>query len=150
MIDLFDAFHKLVIALELQAVDYALCEGLAMAVHGFPRATVDIDLLILSKSLDQAMTIARDLGYTIRGKDLSFARGAFEIRRVSKIDSASGDRLSLDFLLVTSETLPAWESRMEADWEGGKLSVVSREGLIKMKHLRGSGQDLDDIEKLRS
>jgi hypothetical protein len=150
MIDLFDEFQKLVSALELQAVDYALCGGLAMAVHGFPRATVDIDLLILSESLDQAMTIARDLGYTIRGKDLSFAGGAVEIRRVSKIDSASGDLLSLDFLLVTPETLPVWQSRIEAHWEGGRLYVVSREGLIKMKHLRGSGQDLDDIEKLRS
>lgn len=29
------------------------------------------------------------------------------------------------------------------------LSVVSREGLIRLKSLRGSGQDLDDIEFLK-
>lgn len=149
MIDLFDEFQKLVTALEHQSVDYALCGGLALAVHGAPRATIDIDLLILSESLDQAMKIARELGYRIKGKDLSFANGAIEIRRISKIDPTSGDLLSLDFLLVTPEILPVWESRTKALWEGGDLSVVSRDGLVKMKQLRGSGQDLDDIEKLR-
>ena len=29
-----------------------------------------------------------------------------------------------------------------------ELKVISREGLIYMKKLRGSGQDLDDIKKL--
>jgi Nucleotidyl transferase AbiEii toxin, Type IV TA system len=150
MIDLFDEFQKLVSALEHQSVDYALCGGLALAVHGSPRATIDIDLLILSESLDQAIEIARELGYTIRGKDLSFADGAIEIRRISKVDSESGDLLSIDFLLVTHGILPVWQSRTKAHWAGGNLSVVSRAGLIQMKQMRGSGQDLDDIEKLRS
>jgi hypothetical protein len=34
-------------------------------------------------------------------------------------------------------------------WEEGRLWVVSREGLIYLKSLRGSGQDLDDIQKLK-
>jgi hypothetical protein len=36
------------------------------------------------------------------------------------------------------------------EWEGGTLSVVSPEGVIILKSLRGSGQDQDDIEYLRS
>ena len=149
MLDLFEEFQKLVNTFERQAIEYALCGGMAMAVHGSPRATIDIDLMILSDSLDAALTVAQDLGYTIRGKDLSFANGAIEIRRISKIDTA-GDLLSLDFLLVTPEILAVWNSRIEAAWEGGKLSVVSRAGLIELKQLRGSGQDLDDIKNLRT
>jgi len=66
------------------------------------------------------------------------------------MDPESGDLLSLDFLLVTPEIFPLWESRTVADWEGGKLSVVSRSGLISLKRLRGSGQDEDDIRVLQS
>src|ERR1044072_595015 len=42
----------------------------------------------------------------------------------------------------------SWEARVEAEGEGGKLSVVSPTGLIALKQLRGSLQDLADIEAL--
>jgi hypothetical protein len=89
------------------------------------------------------------LGYEIRGKDRSFPNGAVEIRRISKIDAESGDILPLDLLLVTPQIRPVWDSRVESEWEGGKLSVVSRQGLIALKQLRSSGQDLDDIQVLK-
>ena len=141
---------KLIKLLDEYEINYALCGGLAMAVHARPRATIDIDMLILAESLEKVLPIALKLGYNVRGKDLSFANGAIEIRRVSKIDPESGDLLSLDLLLVTPEILPIWESRTMADWEGGKLSVVSRSGLISLKKLRGSGQDQDDIKALQA
>ncbi|MDQ6653682.1 MAG: hypothetical protein M3Y84_13190 [Acidobacteriota bacterium] len=149
MLDLYDEFHKVIRLLEEHEIAYALCGGLAMAVHGRPRATIDIDMLILSESLKKLLPLVAKLGYNIRGSDLSFAKGAIEIRRVSKIDSESGDLLSLDLLLVTPELLSVWESRTDASWEGGKLSVVSRSGLISLKLLRASGQDLDDIKALQ-
>ena len=149
MFDITDELRALVAALEKQEIDYALCGGMAMAVHGRLRATIDIDLLILAGSQDDVLAVAKSLGYNVRGKDLSFADGAIEIRRVSKIDPDDGELLSLDLLLVTPEINEMWESRVEAEWEGGKLSVVSASGLIAMKQLRGSGQDLADIEALR-
>ena len=149
MFDITDELRALVSALEKQEIDYALCGGMAMAVHGRLRATIDIDLLILAGSQDDVLAAAKSLGYNVRGKDLSFADGAIEIRRVSKIDPDDGELLSLDLLLVTPEINEMWESRVEAKWEGGKLSVVSASGLIALKQLRGSGQDLADIEALR-
>jgi hypothetical protein len=149
MFDLYEEFQKLTKALDERQVDYALCGGLAMAVYDRPRATIDIDLLIVSESLDVVMEIAKALDYTIRGLDITFANGAVEIRRVSKIDKQTGRVLSLDLLLVTPEIRPVWESRVEADWEGGKLSVVSLDGLISLKTMRGSAQDLADIQALK-
>ncbi len=150
MLDLYDELSKLIRLFDEHGIDYALCGGLAMAIHARPRATIDIDMLILSESLEKLLSAALTLGYNIRGKDLSFANGVIEIRRISKMDPESGDLLSLDFLLVTPEIFPLWESRTVADWEGGKLSVVSRSGLISLKRLRGSGQDEDDIRVLQS
>lgn len=148
MLDIYDEFRNLVVVLNENGIDYALCGGMAMAVHKRPRMTIDIDVLIRADSLDRVMAIATDLGYRIRGKDLSFANGAVEIRRVSKIDPASGDLLSLDLLLVTPQIREVWNSRIESDWEGVTLAVVSRAGLITLKQLRRSGQDLDDIKAL--
>jgi nucleotidyltransferase AbiEii toxin of type IV toxin-antitoxin system len=150
MLDLVDELRKLVRALEDHRIEYALCGGMAMGVHGRARATIDIDLLILSESLPEVIEIAKALGYNIRGKDLSFANGAVEIRRVSKIDSDDGELLSLDLLLATPDIRDVWESRIEVEWEGGKLSVVSASGLIALKQLRRSYQDLADIEALTS
>jgi hypothetical protein len=94
------------------------------------------------------LRIAATLDYTIRGKDMSFANGAVEIRRVSKVDVEAGDLLMLDLLLVTPQTRGAWDSRIDSDWEGTALSVVTREGLIALKRLRSSAVDLEDIKAL--
>ncbi|HEX6186891.1 MAG TPA: hypothetical protein VFZ40_02325 [Pyrinomonadaceae bacterium] len=148
MIDIVDELKTLVAKLDEQNIEYALCGGMAMGVHGFMRMTMDIDFMILPQSVNGALEIARSLGYTIRGKDLSFKNGAVEIRRISKVDSEGGDILPLDFLLVTDATQRMWESRMIADWEGGRLSVVTRDALVELKRLRGSAQDIADIERL--
>jgi hypothetical protein len=149
MFDLVEELRKLISALDEQNIDYAICGGLAMAVYDHARATVDIDLLILSESLDLVMATATALGYDVRGLDMKFSNGAIEIRRTSKVDPESGHVLSLDLLLVTPTIQRIWNSRVEADWEGGTLSVVSRAGLIELKGLSGRPQDIADIVALQ-
>jgi GT2 family glycosyltransferase len=148
MIDIVDELKALIAKFDEQDIEYAVCGGMAMGIHGFLRMTMDIDFMILPDALEAVLQTARTLGYTIRGKDLSFKDGAVEIRRMSKIDPAGGDILPLDFLLVTPATQKMWESRIRASWEAGRLFVVSRDALIELKKLRGSGQDLADIERL--
>ena len=145
MLDLYEELRTLIAALDKHEIEYALCGGIAMAIFGRPRATVDIDLLILAESLDEMIEVAKALDYTIRGLDMSFASEAIEIRRISKIDQETGFVLSLDMLLVTPQIQEIWDSRVRADWEGGKLSVVSRDGLIALKKLGGRPQDFADI-----
>jgi len=148
MLDLFDEFRAVVSALGAQKIDYAVCGGLAMAIHAFPRATVDIDLLIRPADLGAVTTVARSLGYTLEAKPMTFKEGDVEIRRISKPDPELGDVLVLDLLLVTPATEEVWRTRVEVAWEHGTVWVVSRRGLVTLKSLRGSGQDLDDIEVL--
>lgn len=148
MLDLYEELKSLTSALTERNIPFALCGGLAMAVHGYTRATIDIDLLISPEALNDVVSVANERGYTIRGLDRSFADGAVEIRRVSKIDPSDGEVLSLDLLLVTPAIASVWEGRTKGAWEGGDLSVVSKDGLIKLKQLRGSKQDLYDIEQL--
>ncbi|SRR5258706_5833462 len=148
MLDLYDELRILITALDEHKIQYALCGGIAMAIYNRPRATVDIDLLIGEDSLSKVIEVAKTLKYTVRGLDMTFANDTVEIRRVSKIDGETGFVLSLDMLLVTPQIQQIWDARVRADWEGGKLSVVSREGLIALKKLSGRPQDLADISAL--
>ena len=146
---LYDELRNLIDALEHAKIDYALCGGIAMAIHGRPRTTVDIDMLIREESLSDTLTVAEELGYTIRGLDLSFGKDEIEIRRVSKIDPDTRFVLTLDMILVTDAIRNVWEGRVTANLEGGKLCVVSKEGLITMKTIAGRPQDIADIVALK-
>lgn len=135
--------------LEKNGIEYAVCGGLAMAIHGFARATLDIDILIQPESLEKSYKVAAEKGFDIKGLDMSFKERAVEIRRVSKIDE-DGEVLSLDLLLVTPKVEDVWETREQVSLQENLLSIVSKEGLIKMKTLAGRPQDLADIERLQN
>lgn len=147
MLDLYDEFLALVGALEREGAQYALCGGLAMAVHGFVRATIDIDLLVPRDQVDAARDACRRQGFSIEALPMSFAGGDVPIEQMTKADS-SGSLLSVDLLVVTDATKSAWDSRTEVELHGVRLFVVSREGLVTLKRLRNNAQDRADIENL--
>lgn len=149
MATLVEELTQLISGLNENEIEYAVCGGLAMAVHGFARATLDIDVLIRPESLEKAYEVGKKHGYDIRGLDISFKERAVEIRRVSKIDD-DGEVLSLDLLLVTPQVEDVWATKEKIDFAGSQLTVVSRDGLIKMKTLAGRPQDMADIERLQN
>ncbi|HYI10524.1 MAG TPA: hypothetical protein VEK57_15795 [Thermoanaerobaculia bacterium] len=148
MLDLYEELASIVDALENHGVPYALCGGIAMSVHGFTRATVDIDLFLPAEAAERAEAVVAPLGYTFPANPMNFSSGAVQIRRVSKIDLNDGDLLMLDLLLVTPATQEVWLSREVRMWRARPIQVVSREGLITLKRFRSSMQDLADIERL--
>ena len=89
------------------------------------------------------------MGYDVEGLPLHFAHGSIEIRRISKIDSATKRLFTIDFLLVTEPLRQVWDGRELIKWEEGKIWTVSRVGLIQLKAIAGREQDLLDIKKLQ-
>lgn len=149
MLDIYEELNSLIRRLNTGNVEYALCGGLAMAVYGVVRATADIDLLILSDQLDKGLEIARGSGFDVPALPMELAGGKIHICRICKIDPESGDILSLDFLVVTDMIRRIWEERRKFFLEDEPVIVVSKEGLTALKSLRGSGQDIEDIERLK-
>ena len=147
--DLLEELVGLVSRFEEGKIEFALCDGLAMAVYAFPRATLDIDIMIEPESLPHTRRVARDLGFSLDTGLMEFKDRAIQIYRLCKIPPGSQDELVLDLVLVTAETQEVWKSRQKVAWERGIISVVSPEGLIKLKSMRNSGQDRDDISYLR-
>lgn len=145
MATLLDEFKSITSALNKAGIEYAVCGGWAMAIHGHPRATVDIDLLISAQDLDRVIEIAKASGFDIEGLPLHFD---IEIRRISKIDKDSRQLITLDLLLVPDDDREFLADRERIAWSEGETVVVSRDSLIKMKQIAGRSQDLADIEKL--
>jgi hypothetical protein len=148
VLDLLDEFRALVAALDAAGVEYAVCGGLAVAIHAHPRATLDVDLLLPAEQIERAREVARGLGYLLDAGRLVIRSGVIEVVRLSKPDPETGDLLPLDLLVVTPALAAAWATRERVSWSHGTLPVVSRAGLVAMKQLRRSGQDLDDIRAL--
>ena len=148
MATLLQEFTEFVAALNRRRLAYAVCGGWAMTIHGCPRATIDIDVMVLPDDLAQAWQIAVDLGYSVEGLPLNFHNGAVEIKRISRIDAETKILFTIDFLLVTEATQQIWRDRETVEWEHGAISTVSRAGLIQLKKISGRLQDLADIERL--
>ena len=142
---------EVVAALENAKVDYAICGGLAVAIHGFPRHTKDIDLLIEESSLEAAKRAVASVGFDLDSGVISFQAGTPSEQRVYRLNKTQGtDFLTLDFILVSPILTDVWNHRRKMESSGNVIKVVSREGLIAMKRLAGRPIDHADVAELES
>ena len=142
-----DELQGLIKLLRNAKIEYALCGGLAMAVHGWPRSTMDIDILIEKKKLAAARDLAKSLGFKREAHRMYFCDDKIQIHRLIKL--AGEEAIPLDLLTVTPSLRSAWKQRVTLESAYGPICVVSRKGLAMMKNMRKSGQDKDDIRKLK-
>lgn len=142
--DLISEFERVIGVLH-GTVDYALCGGLAVAVHGAPRATRDIDLLVREEDVERVMELVEPLGYRFRANPMKFPDG-MRLQRVTRIQGR--DLVTIDLLLVGEGTREAFESRGRYRMGEVEVWVVEREPLVQMKVLAGRPQDLADVQRL--
>jgi nucleotidyltransferase AbiEii toxin of type IV toxin-antitoxin system len=150
-LDLIAELEALVDGLSRAGVEYALCGGLAVAVHGHPRATMDIDLLVPSDQLAAALEAAKRAGFDLPARKMVFGVRTGrprEVHRVSKLDPDTNELMSLDLIVVGPTLEETWRGRVVVPWLGRQVPIVSREGLVTMKRLAGRPQDLADIAAL--
>lgn len=148
--DILEEFLAIVDALNAAHVDYAVCGGLALSIHGWVRATNDIDLLIREDDVDRAKAAARTVGYQVATPEsLVFNSGREDERRLYRISKFEGeDQMTLDLLVVTPFLETVWDDRQTYRVEGRTVGVVSAEGLVKMKRATGRKRDEADIDWL--
>jgi hypothetical protein len=152
-LDLIEELDGLLAQFAREGVEYALCGGLALAIHKRPRHTDDIDVLVPPDGVDAATRAARAIGFDIPGRRMIFglAEGKRrEIQRISKLDPDTGELLTLDLIVVEPELQSVWDTRVVGGFRGRDIVVVSREGLVTMKRIAGRDQDLVDITALET
>ncbi len=150
MLNLLQEFKNIIKVLEEENIDYAVCGGMAMAIHGFLRATVDIDIILLQENINKTKDAFKAYGYILESNPMSFGNGETIIHRITKVDTESEDFLVLDMIEVTNSMKEIWKNRKRIESDFGFISVVDKTGLIQMKKMRNSKVDQEDIERLQS
>lgn len=147
--DIVAEFDGVIAALSAAQIEYAVCGGFAVSIHGHVRATKDIDLLIRREALPQTLAVARSRGFTLEAGPIPFGVGtpaARELYRISKLER--GSLTTLDLMLVVPIFEDVWRDRQKILWGDREIWVVSLEGLARMKRLAARTQDLADLEAL--
>jgi len=131
-----------------ESVKFLVVGAYALAAHGYPRATMDIDIWVMP-SRDNAEAVLRALGRfgaPLRGltaDDLQQDDTVFQIgiapRRIDIITGVSGLRFE-----------EAFARSITIDIEGLQLNIPSVDDLILNKRASGRTRDLADAEALES
>jgi hypothetical protein len=142
--DYSDILH----ALSDEQVKFLLVGAYAMAAHGYPRATMDIDIWVMP-SLENAAAVLRALRrfgapiHNLTLEDLQKDGTLFQIgvapRRIDLITAASG--------LQFRET---FERSLSINLEGIEVHIPSVDDLIRNKRASGRTKDIADAEALES
>lgn len=146
MSELNPDFRDVLSLFNAEGVEYMVVGGYALAAHGLPRATGDIDLWIRPSAENAARTYRALLAFGAPAdrfgeKDFESADLRFQIgvppSRVDVITSIEGVHFD-----------EAWTNREVVEVEGIQVSVIGRQELIRNKRAVGRPQDKADVARL--
>ena len=148
MIELYEEFRDLLVELHNAGARFVVLGGHAVAFHGHPRATKDLDVLVEADP-DNAKRVYAALAafgaplsaFEVGVEDFASYDGILQIgvppRRIDVINRADG--ISFDEAVADGETF---------DIDGCAIPVIGRAALIKNKLAAGRPQDLVDVKAL--
>jgi hypothetical protein len=148
-VNIVDELHAIARALDEAGIRYAVCGGIAVTMHGAPRTTVDIDVLVARTDVARALAAVHPLGYAFAALPLTFDAGTpreRHVQRVTKIEG--GAHLVLDLLIDEAAYAGLMDDVVDVSLPEGTVRVVSRDCLLRMTRLAGRPQDLADLARL--
>lgn len=138
--DVFKSFQE-------HDVRYVVIGGIASVLHGVPRATFDLDILIEAtpKNAERLLHALLDAGLGTASLTSVEDLLAHEI-------TVFKDRVRID---VQTSTLgvsfdQAWNHRQTVSYQGQSFFILSKEDLIRSKRAAGRAVDLDDVRLLEA
>lgn len=143
-----DDYKEMLQCLSEEDVKFLLVGAYALAVHGFPRATKDIDFFVWAtpENAGKLMRALAKFGAPmdqISESDFSTEGVIFQIgnspRRIDIVTTIDGIKFD-----------QAYANKKVFRIEGLQIPVISLEDLIANKRASGRKQDLADVEKLES
>jgi hypothetical protein len=138
LLDVFKSFQQ-------HEVKYVVIGGVASVLHGVPRATFDLDILIeaSTENAQRLLTALIDAGFGTAALTDAQDVVAHEI-------TVFNDRVRIDVQTWTPGlSFPdAWRRRKTVTYQGQDFFIASREDLIASKRAAGREVDLDDVRLL--
>ena len=139
-------YRDMLHALSDEKVRFILVGAYALAAHGYPRATMDIDIWVMPspENADAVLRALRRFGvplHNLTKEDLQKDGTIFQIgvapRRIDIITAASGLQFE-----------PTYRDSIPVNIEGIEVRIPSIDDLILNKRATGRTKDLADAEAL--
>jgi len=139
-------YRDMLHALSDEKVRFLLVGAYALAAHGYPRATMDIDIWVMPspENADAVLRALRRFGaplHNLTKEDLQKDGTIFQIgvapRRIDIITTASGLQFE-----------PSYRDSIPVNIEGIEVRIPSIDDLIVNKRATGRTKDLADAEAL--
>jgi predicted nucleotidyltransferase len=146
---LINQLKKIVKFLNKQNIDYALAGGLAFSALVEPRATMDIDIIIMIKeeNLSGFTNLLKDeFESIITHKEPMH----FNLMKIWRVINFTDDReMIFDFILAESKYHKnVIERAFEIDFFETTLKLITLEDLILLKNCAKRAQDIADLNKI--
>lgn len=148
MIQLPDDFRDLLVELHDAGADFVVVGGHAVAFHGHPRATKDLDVLVRANDVNarrvfQALVAfgAPLQSFEVSEADFATYDGVLQIglppRRIDVLNRVDG--ITFDEAIAEGEMF---------DLEGRPIRIIGLRALLNNKRASGREQDLADVQAL--
>ncbi len=133
-------------SLNSNGVEYLIVGAVALAHHGFPRYTGDLDVLVRSspenaKRLEAAL---QNFGFGRLGLGAADFVTSYRVVQLG----VPPNRIDILTSITGVSFEEAWEGRAEVELGGVRMNFIGRHALIKNKRSIGRPQDQADLEAL--
>ena len=139
-------FNEFVASFVANDVRFLIVGGYALAAHGLPRATGDLDawVWINPENALKVLSSLEEFGFTGLGITTD------DFSRADSIVQLGYPPYRIDILTSIDgiEFNAAWENRLMVNLDGIEVPFISRTDLILNKRLVGRPQDIADVKRL--
>ena len=139
-------FSEFLRLLNAHQVEYLLIGGYAVAYHGYPRATADMDIWIATHPRNAARVVAalKEFGFDVPALSVELFQTENQIVRMGnppvRIEIATG--------ISGVNFAECYAARAIHVLDGLEVSLISLHDLKRNKRASGRHKDLDDLENL--
>jgi len=142
-------------------VRYVVVGGVATILHGYVRATTDIDLIVdlQVEEAEKVIKTLSDAGYKPRipveameFADTNKREGWIKTKDMTVFSMFHPGQPGLSIDLFAKHPIPfeeLWQRSKIFDVDGTEIRTCSLDDLLKLKEMAGRNKDKDDIEKLQ-
>lgn len=151
-----DIFQKL----NKAKVKYLVAGGVAVNLHGYPRFTGDLDILVLldDKNIEKLDSVMKEMKYSERlPVPIDILKDNKKVKQLLKekglmaytFNPPKGSLLQIDIIIDESLKFEEMAARkIVKRIDGVSIPVVAIEDLIKMKKKSNRNQDVSDVSAL--
>jgi len=146
MADLSEDITSLIHLLNKHAVEFAICGGHAVAYHGYPRMTMDVDLLIMPtpENACRVMEALEEFGFG----NVGIPQDAFVHEGTAITLGEQPNQVDLLTSMSHEPTEKVMERTVDGELAGITVRFVGLRDLLEAKREAGRPKDLADIDEL--